>query len=208
MRGRRTRNPSNARSSRIACRASTLARLLPARRLPRLVAACRSPALRLARRVGNQETCYVGPEGLEAPAVEVAPRYEPVDVGRIVLRVPEVAEDVEVVGHGGVDDLPPGLGERRSALTAGLRDDLPTSESAAARFVTDRRRPKQRRRQGDTRGRPNLSSVWRAFASSSTRRRRIAGQESMGLLKLAQRVRRLGEQDEPFHTEALQPGPC
>jgi hypothetical protein len=34
-------------------------------------------------------------------------------VGRIVLRVPEVAEDVEVVGDGGVDDLSPGLGERR-----------------------------------------------------------------------------------------------
>ena len=58
---------------------------------------------------------------LEAGSIEAAPRDEPIDVRRIVRRVAEVAERVEVVRDGGVDHVSPGLGERGDDAVARLR---------------------------------------------------------------------------------------
>ena len=60
-------------------------------------------------RIRGNEAHNIPPERFETPAVEGAPRHEPVNVGRIAIRVPEVSECVEVVGDSGVNDAPPAL---------------------------------------------------------------------------------------------------
>ena len=65
----------------------------------------RSRPLRPARYLIYQEVSDVGPERFESLAVELTARHEPVDVGRILCRVAEVPEYVEVVVHRGVDGV-------------------------------------------------------------------------------------------------------
>src|SRR5439155_16104929 len=52
---------------------------------------------------------HVGPQRLEVFRVEPAPRSEPVGVTRWLCPVAEVADHVEVIGLGGVDEVAPRL---------------------------------------------------------------------------------------------------
>ena len=57
----------------------------------------------------HDEARHAVPECLETWAVEAASGHEPVDVRRITRCVPKVTEHIEVVGDGGVENIPPGL---------------------------------------------------------------------------------------------------